>query len=45
MGDMSVEAIREMIDAVILVEEDGYAAMHSAMHEFMIANTQQRGGQ
>ena len=26
-----VEATREMIDAAILVEEDGYAAMHSAM--------------
>ena len=30
MGDMPVEAIREMIDAVILVEEDGYAAMLAA---------------
>ena len=26
-----IEATREMIDAAILVEEDGYAAMHSAM--------------
>ena len=26
-----VEATREMIDAAILVDEDGYAAMHSAM--------------
>ena len=26
-----VEATREMIDAAILVEEDGYAAMYSAM--------------
>ena len=31
MGDMPVEATKEMIDTVILVEKDGYAAMHSAM--------------